>query len=121
MNKQILIIEDDRFLAGLLEKKLVLYGFEIKLGVDSQESFKILKESKIDCILLDLLLPGEDGFAVLQRIKSDPGLKDIPVLVISNLSGAEDKEKALKLGARDFLVKAEHSPESIARKVESCV
>lgn len=117
--KRILIIEDDRFLAELLEKKLVASHFEAERAIDGEGAFRILKDKEIDCILMDILLPGEDGFSILRQVKSDPQLKDIPIIIISNLSGAEEKEKALKLDAKDFLVKAEHSPESIAQRVKT--
>lgn len=111
-------MEDDQFLAELLEKKLTAHNFDTERAVDAEESARVLKAKKIDCILLDIVLPGVDGFAILQQIKSDANLKDIPVLVLSNLGGAEEKEKSLKFGAKSFLVKAEHSPESIADNVE---
>lgn len=120
-NKKILIVEDDQFLAGLLKAKLSARGFEVLTVIDAKEAFAVLEKEQIACILLDLLLPGEDGFSVLERLGRDERLKSIPVIVISNLGAAEEKNKAIGAGARDFLVKAENSPEIIAKRVEKII
>ncbi len=117
-NKKILIVEDDQFLAGLLKTKLSARNFEVLTAMDAEEAFAVLDKEQIACILLDLLLPGADGFSVLEKLRADKRLKSIPVIVTSNLGAAEEKKKDIALGAREFLVKAENSPESIAKKVE---
>lgn len=116
--KTILIIEDEQILFDLLKTKLEKFGFNIEGAIDADGAFSILKDKKVDLIFLDLLLPGIDGYAILKRMKADEKLKHIPVIVVSNLGGVEEKNKAKSLGALDFIVKAEHSPESIAEKAE---
>jgi len=98
MAKKILIIEDDKFLRELIVKKLVKEGYEISEAVDGEEGIKKVKEEKPDLVLLDLILPGIDGFEVLSRTKEDPALSQIPVIILSNLGQKEDVERGLGLG-----------------------
>ncbi len=77
-----------------------------------------MKEEKPDIILLDLILPGMDGFEVLAKIKDDPEVENIPVVILSNLGQRDDVERGLKLGAVDFLIKAHFTPGEIIEKIE---
>jgi len=106
-NATILIVEDDKFLASLLNKKLEDEGFGVHLALDAEEGLKILEKNEIDLILLDLLLPGMHGFTFLEKIKGAPATKDIPVIILSNLGQKEDIEKGRALGANAYVVKAE--------------
>jgi len=122
MAKKILIVEDDSFLRELITKKIANEGFEVVEAVDGEEGVKKSKEEKnIDLILLDLILPGIDGFEVLTRIKADAATNAIPVIILSNLGQREDIEKGLKLGAKDFLIKAHFTPGEIISKVKEIV
>lgn len=118
MEENILIVEDDKFLRELISRKLLGEGFKIDEAIDGEEGLKKLQESKPDLILLDLILPGLDGFDVLQRIKDDPSTASIPVLILSNLGQKDEIERGLKLGAVDFLVKAHFTPEEIVQKIK---
>jgi len=117
MSKKILIIEDDKFLRELIVKKLVKEGYEISEAVDGEEGIKKVKEEKPDLVLLDLILPGIDGFEVLSRTKEDPALSQIPVIILSNLGQKEEVERGLKLGAIDYLIKAHFTPGEIIEKI----
>lgn len=122
MANKILIVEDDSFLRELITKKIANEGFEVVEAVDGEEGVKKSKEEKnIDLILLDLILPGIDGFEVLTRIKADAATASIPVIILSNLGQREDIEKGLKLGAKDFLIKAHFTPGEIITKVKEIV
>ncbi len=116
--KKILIIEDDRFLRELIARKLVSEKFDILEAVDGEKGLKTLKEKKPDLVLLDLILPGIDGFEVLTQMKNDPALSSIPVIILSNLGQREDVERGLKLGAVDYLVKAHFTPNEIIGKIK---
>jgi len=118
MAKKILIVEDDKFLRELISRKLQKEGFEILQAADGEEGEKKIKETKPDLILLDLILPGIDGFEVLSRIKQDPTVAPIPVVILSNLGQKEEIEKGLKLGAVDYLVKAHFTPAEIVEKIK---
>ena len=121
MPKTILIIEDDKFLRELIAQKLIKEGFEISEAVDGEEGIKKIKEEKPDLVLLDLILPGIDGFEVLSKMKEDPALASIPVIILSNLGQKEDVEKGLKLGAVDYLIKAHFTPGEIIEKIKAAL
>ena len=117
--KTILIIEDDKFLRELIVQKLVKEGFEISEAIDGTEGIKKIKVEKPALILLDLILPGIDGFEVLVKMKEDPLSASIPVIILSNLGQKEDVERGLKLGAVDYLIKAHFTPGEIITKIKS--
>ncbi|MFZ2303766.1 MAG: response regulator [Minisyncoccia bacterium] len=117
----ILVIEDDKFLRELLVRKLSSEGFDVQNAIDAEAAFAILAERKPTVILCDLILPGIDGFEILRHIKADPKTADIPVVILSNLGQKEDLEKAMALGAKDFMVKANFTLDEIVAKVRSIV
>ncbi len=119
MSAKLLVIEDDSFLRELIVKKLINEGFEVSEGVDGEEGLKRAQEGGMDMILLDLILPGIDGFEVLKRVKEDPKINSVPVIILSNLGQKEDIERGLKLGATDFLIKAHFTPAEIIEKIKS--
>lgn len=116
---KILIIEDDKFLRELLSQKLLKEGYEVIEGIDGEAGLKKLQEEKPDLALLDIILPGLDGFEILSRAKSNPETAGIPVLILSNLGQQDEVEKALKLGAVDFLIKAHFTPGEIVSKIKA--
>jgi len=117
----ILVIEDDKFLRELLVRKLSGEGYDVKNAIDAEAAFTILGEHKPKIILCDLILPGVDGFEILKRIKADPKTADIPVVILSNLGQKEDLDKAMALGAKDFMVKANFTLDEIVTKVRGIV
>ena len=119
MEKTILIIEDDKFLRELIAQKLTKEGYKMSEAVDGEEGIKKVKEEKPDLVLLDLILPGIDGFEVLSQIKGDQTTSSIPVIILSNLGQKEDIERGLKLGAVDYLIKAHFTPGEIIEKVKT--
>jgi DNA-binding response OmpR family regulator len=119
MPATILVIEDDKFLRELISQKLEKEGYNILEAVDGENGFKTAKEQKPNLVLLDLILPGIDGFEVLSRMKADPELSKIPVIILSNLGQKEDVEKGLKLGAVDYLIKAHFTPGEIIEKIKN--
>lgn len=121
MAKKILIVEDDRFLRELITQKLAKEGFDIIEAINGEEGIKKTKEEKPDLVLLDLILPGIDGFEVLSKIKEDVALAQIPVIVLSNLGQREDVERGLKLGAVDYLIKAHFTPGEIVEKARNAL
>lgn len=118
---KILIVEDDKFLRGLIASKLAKEGFEVVEAVDGEDGVKKIPEAMPNLVLLDLLLPGIDGFEVLKQVKAIEASKNIPVIILSNLGAKEDIEKGLSLGAIDFMVKAHFTPEEIIEKVRTSI
>lgn len=115
---KVLIIEDDKFLRDLMSHKISKEGFETIEAVDGEEGLKTALEKLPHVILLDLILPGMDGFEVLQRIRQDSKIGKTPVMILSNLGQKDDIEKGNQLGATDYLVKAHNTPGEIVEKVK---
>ena len=115
---KILLIEDDYFLAGIYLTKFKLEGFEIFLAQDGEQGLRFANSKKPDIILLDIFLPKKDGFAILQDLKKSSTTKNIPVIMMTNLSESENIKKAVNLGAVDYLVKSNFLPNEIVEKVK---
>jgi len=115
---KILIIEDDKFLRELIIQKLGKEGFEVDEAAEGEEGIKRLQENKPDLVLLDLILPGIDGFEVLRRVKADKATAAVPVVILSNLGQRDDVDKGLELGAVDYLIKAHFTPGEIVEKIK---
>ena len=113
-----LIIEDDKFLRELISQKLGKEGYEIVEAVDGEEGIKSVEKEEPDLILLDLILPGIDGFEVLARLKGSSG-SSAPVVILSNLGAKDDIDRGLKMGAEDYLIKAHFTPTEIINKVKN--
>lgn len=104
----------------LITKKLKTENFGAICAVDGEEALKKIKEEKPALILLDLILPGIGGFDVLSQLKNDSSesIKNIPVIILSNLGQRDDVEKGINLGAVDFLIKAHFTPGEIVSKIK---
>jgi DNA-binding response OmpR family regulator len=118
MPETILIIEDDKFLREMMAQKLIKEDYEILEAIDGEKGMKMVKEERPNLVLLDLILPGIDGFEVLSRMKDDPALAKIPVIILSNLGQKEDVERGLEMGAVDYLIKAHFTPREIIDKIK---
>ncbi len=114
---KILIAEDDRFIAQVYLTKLSLEGFETVLVSDGRDVIPHMIKDKPDLLLLDLMMPGKSGFDVLRDLQRDPELKKIPVLVITALAQSKERELGLSLGAKDYIIKSDHSIQEIIAKI----
>jgi DNA-binding response OmpR family regulator len=122
MAKTIFIIEDDIFLQGLEATKIKKEGYDIQTAADSTGVMEIIKRKiKIDLVLLDLMLPGVDGFEVLKIIRKEKELATVPVIVFSNLSEKKDIDKAKELGISEFMIKSNFSLEELVKKVKELI
>ncbi len=104
--KKILWVEDDKFLNDIIARKLASTKCIFSHTADGEEALQMIANDKPDIILLDIILSGIDGYEILRRIKSDSKMKDIPVILLSNLGQPSDTEKGKSMGAARFLVKA---------------
>ena len=118
MAKKILVVEDDKFLRKVISLKLDREGYEVSEAVDGEKGAEKIKKEKPDLVLLDLILPGIDGFEFLSKVKTDPVLSKIPIIILSNLGQKDNIEKGLKMGANDYLVKAHFTPDEIITKIK---
>jgi DNA-binding response OmpR family regulator len=116
--KKILVVEDDRYLSGAYKVKLLKMGFDVQTASDGDEALAVLRNYRPDLILLDLIMPVKDGFTTLTEIKNDENLKNIPVIIATNLGQKEDIEKGMKLGAVDYLVKTDTSIDDFVNKIK---
>lgn len=116
---RVLLVEDDSFLRDLISQKMKKEGFIVIEAVDGEESLRKAETENPHIILLDLILPGADGFDILKKLKENPSVSKVPVIVLSNLGQKEDVEKGIRLGATDYLVKAHNTPGEIIDKVRA--
>jgi DNA-binding response OmpR family regulator len=116
---KVLIIEDEEALRKVLQEKLERSGFETFVAKDGAEGLDMAKGKNPDIILLDLILPKHTGFEVLDALKKDEELKNIPVFVLSNLAEDENLKRALQMGAEDYFVKSQHPINEVVEKVKS--
>lgn len=119
--KIVLIVEDDEFLRSLTAKRLEKESLGVMIAVDGENAMNVLSENRPDIILLDLLLPGLNGFEVLEKVRQDDNLKDVPIIVFSNLGQKEDLEKAKSLGANDYLIKANFTLDDVIAKIKNYI
>ena len=116
--KTILLVEDEPTLQKTLSLALAQEGYDVKSALDGEIGLRLAKETKPDIILLDLILPKMDGFEVLDELKKDEALKDVPVIVLTNLESTPDIERALALGATNYLVKTNYDLKDVIEKVK---
>jgi DNA-binding response OmpR family regulator len=113
-NKKILIVEDDADVRMGLHVRLKANNYDVFFAVDAFSSMGEARKHEPDVILLDLGLPAGDGFLVMDRLKAVPALATIPIIVVSGRSGAANRERALKAGAKAFLEKPVNNAELLA-------
>jgi len=119
-NKKVFIVEDDSFLQGLISRKLKAENFDVFIASSATEGMKLIDGGLVpDLIILDLLLPGMDGFEFLTSIRAKAVLKTTPVIVFSNLSEEKDIKKAKDLGITEFMVKANFTLDELSLKIRS--
>ncbi len=116
MKNKILIVEDEKILLDLLQKKLTQEGYEITPTHNGEEGLKAMRENKPDLILLDIIMPKMSGFEVLEEMNKDPELKSIPIIIVSNSGQPVEIERAQSLGVKDWLVKTEFDPQLVIDK-----
>lgn len=117
MKRKLLVVEDDLFLNKVYQEKLTREGYEVKTAEDGEAVDAILKKFTPDLIILDLVMPNKDGFAVLKELKAKSTTKNIPILVTTNLGEAENRDMCLKMGATDYFVKADTSLARLTEKI----
>jgi CheY-like chemotaxis protein len=117
--KRVLVVEDDKFLGELLVRRMEQEGLNFVLKKTGEDGLEEAKNTPPDLILLDLLLPGIDGYEVLTQLKKNDRLAKIPVIVLTNLGQKAEQDKAFDLGATAFMVKAESDLDDIVKAVKS--
>jgi two-component system chemotaxis sensor kinase CheA len=116
--KTILIVEDDSILSRMYSEKFTFEGFNVVAAKDGAEALELVKSHHLDIILLDVMLPRMSGTDFLERLRQDEKNKNIPTIALTNLAEEDEKERCLKLGVKEYLVKAMQTPEEVVQKIK---
>ncbi|MBL7142320.1 MAG: response regulator [Candidatus Pacebacteria bacterium] len=119
--KQILLIEDDPFLIDIYTTKLKESGFLVEVASDGEQALEKVKAKKPDLVLLDIVLPKVDGWEILRSIKSEATLKDLKIIILSNLGQKEEVEKGINLGVSKYLIKAHYTPSQVVEEIKKII
>jgi CheY-like chemotaxis protein len=119
--KKILFIEDESVLQKTFGEFLKKEGYEMISALDGETGLRLAKTKKPDLVLLDLILPRLQGFDVLEQLKGDPGTKNIPVIVLTNLEAPEDIDRVLAAGATTYLLKTEYTFPELVEKIKKAI
>lgn len=115
---KILVIDDDRFLAQIYILTLKKVGYEVILMENGTVGIEAAKKEKPNAIILDILMPGMDGFQVLRELKKSEKTKDIPVIMLTSLSQKEDEEMGMRGGAEAYLTKSTTLPDDVVKQLK---
>ena len=117
MIKKILVVEDEKILRDMYVEKLTKGGFKVFSTGDSQEAVELVKKEKPDLVLLDILLPKENGISLLGKMRKSPELKNTQVVAFSNYDDPQTRKEAKKLGVIGYLIKTNFTPKEIVEKI----
>lgn len=115
--KTILVVEDDPILSRMYSEKLAFEGFQVVNAYNGEDALTVCNEKQVDGILLDIMLPKLSGTDFLAQLRQKPSGKNTVVIVLTNLDQADEKKKATELGAKEYLVKANQTPESVVQNM----
>ena len=118
---KILIVEDDPLIMRLYQKIFTFEGFEVILATNGEEGLEKARSAKPTVILLDIMMPKMNGLDLLIKLKVDPQTQKIPVVMLTNLAGTQDAEKALSEGAIKYIIKSEFAPKQVVNMVKEII
>ena len=114
---KVLIVEDDTMISGMYKTRLEQEGYLVVTAENGSDGLVVAIREKPDLILLDVMMPQIDGFALLQELRLKETFKKTPIILLTNLGTTEDREKGEKFGATDYLVKANLTPTEVSEAV----
>ncbi|HSX24891.1 MAG TPA: response regulator [Candidatus Andersenbacteria bacterium] len=118
----ILLVEDDSFISGMYQTKLKNAGYQVEIIADGELAWNRLQQDPVpDILLLDIILPKKDGFEILEDLRKEDRLKNLPVILLTNLGQKPDVERGIKLGADDYIIKAHFTPSEVMERVEKAL
>lgn len=117
--KTVLIVEDDPFLSNLLKTRFERAGINVLRAADGDEALKIINSTKLDLVMLDIIIPKKSGFEVLETMRENPQLMNMPVIIVSNLGQEGDIQRGKNLGAMAYFIKAQVSIDDIVSRVKA--
>jgi DNA-binding response OmpR family regulator len=118
---KILLAEDDLQLIDMYRRKFELEGFEVQFAEDGEQAIKVLENWKPDAALLDIMMPKVNGLDVLKYIKEKKGYEDVITVMLTNLGNESTAEEIYKLGATEYIVKADMTPLEVSDKVKELI
>ncbi len=118
--KKILIVEDEKMLMEMYREKFIQAGFEVVSADSAEEGIELASKEKPDIILLDILLPRENGIGFLGKLRNNPETASAMVVAFSNYDDPKTKKEALDFGVKDYLIKTNYTPQEIVSKIKSC-
>lgn len=118
-SENILLIDNEQFIVVAYRDGLERAGYKVTLAEDGQSALDQMLLDPPNLVLLELLVPKLNGFELIQAMKQEPKLLDIPILVLTNLSQQADREEAESLGAQDFFVKSDVSLQDVLKRINS--
>ncbi len=110
---KLLVVEDDPLLSRMYQIIFSSNAYEVSIATDGADGLDQIRSWKPDLVLLDIMMPKLNGMEVLKKIKSDPEVRNIPVVVLTNLAGNTDVQAALELGAVRYIIKSENKPKVV--------
>ena len=116
--RKILFIEDEEELAEMYQKKFQEQGFEMILAFTAKQGIEKAKKEKPDIILLDILLPTENGISFLGKMRKEPEIADIPVIALSNYDQPKTKAEAFGFGVKAYLIKTGFTPTTLLKEIK---
>ncbi|MBI5787115.1 MAG: response regulator transcription factor [Candidatus Niyogibacteria bacterium] len=117
--KKVFIVDDDEFLLDMYAVKFRESGFEIEIASSGADALGKIKGGWTpDVVLLDLVMPGMDGFEFLKSVKSEKLIPQAVIIILTNLGQKEDVERGMSLGVKDYVIKANHTPSEVVAKVK---
>jgi len=119
--KVVLVVEDEPPLQDAIQTKLKTLGIKHMAAMNAEDALVMMSKQRPDIIWLDLLMPGMGGFAFLEKLRHDPGYKNIPVVIVSVSGSPEKIRRAFELNVVDFLVKSQYRLEDIIKRVASFI
>lgn len=118
---KILIVEDDPLMQRMYQKAFSFDGYEVLVASDGVEGLDKIRSEKPTIVLLDVMMPKMNGMEVLDKVKADPEIKSIPIIMLTNLAGSADAEKALEKGAVKYIIKSEQEPKAVVSIVKEII
>lgn len=114
----ILIVEDETVMSAIQQEALTRASLSSDIAHDGVEAIKLLKKRAYDLVVMDIIMPHMDGFALLEKIREFPKWQDLPIIVLSNLSQEADKQECLKMGSCVYLLKTKTSLDALVEEIK---
>lgn len=119
MAKKVILVEDDEFIREIYTRQLKLEGIEAVAYANGKDGMAAITQGQVDLVLLDIMLPDTNGLEILKTIKQTETLKQIPVVMLTNLGQDEVIREGFRLGAAGYMVKAAYNPDQIIDEIRN--